>query len=270
VTHQGELLALILLVLLPTTGLGQVRVYGTIRDSLQGTPLALVDVLVEGTDLATSTDAQGRYALTIPLGFHILRFRRVSYHPVARELRLTALDPVRYDLTMLDQGQRLDPVDVMGAATPRTWPPGLDDRIRDGHGRFIADSMLRQYEHSTMSNLILSRGTGIRFTRIAGRNVAIARRGGTSATGPGADRNCYLAVWLDGVKIWEMGMFPWDPRNPRTGEPPPDFDRFAVVGLEAVEIYTAAQLPSQFRTGSAGCGAVVMWSRTSRPEQHPN
>jgi hypothetical protein len=245
----------------------QARVHGTIRDSTQGTPLPLVEVLVEGMNISTLTDAEGRYSLLIPLGFHTLHFRRVGYHPLTRQLRLNSPDPLQYDLTMLSQAQRLDSIQVRAAAPPRTWPPGLDDRMKEGFGQFVTDSMLRRFEHSTLSNLLQSRVRTVRFKRMLGRNVAFSSRGGRASAGPrGVPDDCYYSIWLDGMQIWQPSDYYYDPSNPEAGmqgPPPPDLDQFRLAGVEAVEVYTAANVPAQYRSGTV-CGVILLWSRTQR------
>jgi len=245
----------------------QTRVHGTIRDSTQGTPLPLVEVLVEGMNLSTRTDAQGRYSLVIPLGFHTLHFRRVGYHPLTRQLRLNSQDPLQYDLTMLSQAQRLDSVQVVAPARPPSWPPGIEDRKKEGFGQFVTDSMLRRFEHSTLSNLLQSRVRTVRFKRMMGRNVAFSSRGGRASAGPGGPpQDCYYSIWLDGMQIWQTSDYYFDPSNPAAGMqglPPPDLDRFRVANLEDVEIYSAANVPAQYRSGTV-CGVILLWSRTQR------
>ncbi|MDZ4675756.1 MAG: carboxypeptidase-like regulatory domain-containing protein [Gemmatimonadota bacterium] len=257
----------LLLILLPTVGLTQARVQGTIRDSTHGTPLPLVEVLVEGMNLSTRTDAQGRYTLSIPLGIHTLRFRRVGYHAAARQLRLVNRDPVQLDLAMLIQAQRLDSVAVAVEAPPRTWPPGLDTRMKEGFGKFITDSTIRKFEHSSLSNMIQSRASGVRFKRMGGRSVIYSGRGGRPGIGE-QRQDCFLAVWLDGMVLWEPGNYYRDPSNPLKGwqgEPPPDLDRFRTVALEAVEVYTVAQTPAQYRGSLSNiCGVVLLWTRQQR------
>jgi len=243
--YAAPLLTVTLLALLPTAGLAQARVHGTIRDSTQGTPLPMVEVLVEGMNLSTLTDAAGSYSLRIPLGFHTVRFRRVGYHPVTRQLRLSNPDSVQLDLAMLDQAQRLDPVEVEAPARPRTWPPGIDDRIKDGFGQFVTDSNLRRFEHSRLSNILQSQVSGVRFKRVNGRNVAFSGRGPRIQFGRAVD--CYFNIWLDGINLGTRI----------------DLDRYSVVGIEAVEVYHASQVPGQYRLESA-CGAILLWSRTQR------
>lgn len=260
------ILLLGLLALLPGFLTAQARLHGVVRDSTQGLPIPQVEVLVAGMNLSTLTDAQGRYALSIPLGFHTVTFRRVGYHPLTRQLRLATADSVRLDVRLLDQAQRLDPVEVEAAPPRRTWPPGIDDRIRDGFGTFITDSVLRKFDHSTLSNALLSRSGGIRIRREHGRNIAMASRGGRASFNErGENPNCFLTVWVDGILFWEpdAGSGFRTGQRVRTNDRnfPPDLDRWLVTGLEAVEIYTAAQVPAQYRGGSAGCGAILIWTR---------
>lgn len=249
--------ALSLACVIPALAAAQARVHGTVRDSLQGTPLALVEVLVAGTDLTTTTDAQGRYAVTIPLGLHTLNFRRVGYHPVSRQVRLFTADSVRVDVVMLDQAQRLDSVVVVAPAPPRTWPPGLEERMKDGYGRFITDSVLRRFEHTTLSVALQQRVAGIRFRRYAGRTQALGRGG------------CPMAIRLDGVLIYR----PIYRRNARGDfiipvegpDAPPDLERLVtMVSLEAVEVYMGSGTPGEFRSDGSACGVIVLWSRSQR------
>jgi len=265
VTRVSRLLCLLGVVVPPEVALSQGRLHGTIRDSTQGTPLPLVEVLVEGMNLSTRTDAQGRYSLSIPLGFHTLHFRRVGYHPLTRQLRLTNLDPQQYDLTMLSAAQRLDSIRVEAEAPPRSWPPGIESRMKDGFGQFVTDSMLRRFEHSTVSNVLQGRVRGVRFKRILGRNVAFSSRGGRASMARRGIPDCYYAIWLNGVLLWEPDELRVDPDGRLAqSELPPDLDRYSVAGLEAIEVYAAAQVPAQYGGGSAGCGVILLWARNQR------
>jgi len=261
--HRSVLLSLLVGLVVAIPLHAQARLHGTVRDSAQRTPLPLVEVLVEGMNLSTQTDAEGRYSLNVPLGFHTVHFRRVGYHPVTRQLRLANQDALRYDLAMLSQGQQLDSIRVVAPERPRTWPPGIDERMKEGFGQFVTDSTLRRFEHSRLSNVLQSRATGVRFKRRDGRSVAISGRGPRVGFGRAID--CYFSIWLDGVLIYEPDETGINPTTGREeGSGPPDLDRFAVVGLEAVEVYSSAQVPAKYRGGSSGCGVILLWSRTQR------
>jgi len=239
----------------PVSLAAQARVHGTVRDSADATPLALVDVLIDGIRVSARTDASGRYSLEVPLGSHTIRFRRVGYHPVARSINLTTPDLVRLDLTLQSQAVRLDSVSVEAPAPLRSWPPGMDDRMKEGFGHFVTDSMLRRFEHTSLAVALESRVSGLRFKRVNGRNVAISARGPRMALAPGGGvraADCYMSIWLDGLLL-SVG-----------NQGPVDFDRLSVVSIEAAEVYTPAQVPAQYRGGSAACGVILLWTRNQR------
>lgn len=239
----------------PPEALAQARVHGTVRDSAGATPLSLVDVLVDGTRLSARTDAAGRYSLDLPLGAQLIRFRRAGYHPAERALTLTTANLVRLDLALQSQAVQLDSVRVDAPAPPRSWPPGMADRIKAGFGHFVTDSTLRRFEHTNLAMAVEFNVTGVRFKRVNGRNVAISARGPRmkeAAGGRMGAADCHMSIWLDGLLL----------SVPSQG--PVDFDRFAVVSIEAVEVFTPAQVPAQYRGGSAGCGVILLWTRTQR------
>lgn len=83
-------------------------VSGMVFDS-ERNPLAGATVLVPGTTVGTSTDAQGRYSLTLPAGTEILQFNFIGYMPQAVPVSGSTLNVV-----MREDSQRLDEVVVMG------------------------------------------------------------------------------------------------------------------------------------------------------------
>ena len=42
------------------------------------------------------------------------------------------------------------------------------------------------------------------------------------------------------------------------------FDSIPPDMIEAIEIYTASNVPAQFNRGNSGCGVVVLWMRPNR------
>ena len=69
----------------PTKSALQRTVTGVVRDQANRQPLPGVTVLIKGTSLGTSTDAQGRYSLLVPgAAKAVLRFNFIGYLPVER------------------------------------------------------------------------------------------------------------------------------------------------------------------------------------------
>lgn len=93
----------------PRYGSGMTNsVSGTVFDS-ERNPLPGATVLVSGTTVGTSTDAQGRYSLTLPAGTETLQFNFIGYIPQAVPVSGSTLNVV-----MREDSQRLDEVVVMG------------------------------------------------------------------------------------------------------------------------------------------------------------
>lgn len=139
----------------------------------------------------------------------------------------------------------------------------FERRRRNGFGRFYTRAQLREREAMHLTDFLRG-ATGIRFVVLpigCGSGLAIASmRPRTTPPPPSMDCGahevasaCYLDLYVDGTPTWQWGV-----------GPPPSIDQYAVRELQAVEIYLGlAQTPAEFPHSSAGCGVLVMWSRTT-------
>lgn len=62
-----------------TSGQGTGTLTGTVLDQASGRPLPDVIVIVQGTEVGTSTSSDGRFQLVLPAGVHVLQLRHLSY-----------------------------------------------------------------------------------------------------------------------------------------------------------------------------------------------
>jgi len=96
---------------------------------------------------------------------------------------------------------------------------------------------------------------------MGGRMVAVARRSGAMAGGG----ICPLAIWLDGVLLWApVSTAGWRPPGRLTNANqniPPNLDQYNVSTMGAVEVYTAASVPSQYRSSGSACGVLLLWTK---------
>jgi hypothetical protein len=257
----------LLLAALPSGGLGaQGMVQGVVRDSASGVTLDLVDVAVEAARQQAVTDSSGRYALPLAAGDHVIRFRRIGYAPAVHRVSLAGADTVRLDVMLVAAPQELEAVTVEAPTPPRAWPPGLDQRIRDGAGSFLTGEVLRRSEHRQLSSLLRS---GVRGVRV----VVDPRTGRSLAMGRGA--SCPMAIWLNGHLVYRPSMQETSPdpsarilqrggavrAQPGDQQAPPDLDQWKVSDLEAVEVYSVAQTPIQYAITGGGCGTILLWTR---------
>jgi len=237
----------------------QVTVTGVVREDGTRRPLAAVEVLIEGTGRADTTDNAGRYRLDAPAGTRVALFRIIGYRPVRLRLVLTRGDTVTADAELVrEQAQQLEPIETTARpSAPRgIGVEAFEERRRLGFGKFIDSTDLRRWEGRRLTDVL--RGiAGMRLIpyvedpkqpwifewRAVGR--------GTTSIGGGP---CWMSVVLDGAPIYRSG----------SSSRPPDFHRefVQVSSLQAVEVYrSAAEVPQEFGGPSEQCGLLVLWTR---------
>ncbi len=113
-----------LLVLLCVTAFAQDRaVTGTVVDDEKSEPLPGVTVLVVGTRVGTTTNAQGQFRLNVPGPNATLRFSSVGFKTVDRpvgsastvDVRLAADENLLNEVTVLAYGEQVKRRDISGA-----------------------------------------------------------------------------------------------------------------------------------------------------------
>ena len=121
--------------------------WGTVRgqvvraDSL--VPLSDAAVIVAGTNYGTATDAEGRYALRLPVGSHALRFRSLGYLPHVDSVTVRADQTTRLDVQLAEAIVPLEGITITESTTPeevgvydlspeqaRRMPTPLQDGLR--------------------------------------------------------------------------------------------------------------------------------------------
>ena len=103
--------------------LGQVVVSGVVREDGTRRPLASVEVLIEGTKRADTTDNSGRYRLDAPTGNRVALFRLIGFRPVRLRLVFNKGDSVIADVELVrESAQQLEPIET--TARPNA-PRGL-------------------------------------------------------------------------------------------------------------------------------------------------
>lgn len=231
----------------------QAAVAGVVTDDSARAPLGGVEVIVETARRRLVTPADGVYFLdSLAPGIHTILFRRIGYRPVRMRAILSAGDTVRRPIALSVAAVQLEPIEV----TASSYPPGMEayaTRKAAGHGHFIGRDVLRQSENRRVSEVLTTVG-GVKpvYQRRSGRTISmmISTRGG----GGMSNRACPMAIWYDGVKIFEP--------NAIGGREPPDINSYMVNGLEAIEVYRgAAETPVELSGTGASCGTIVLWSR---------
>jgi hypothetical protein len=201
-------------------------------------PLARVQVQLQGDSIAVSTDSLGRYRLgDVPAGTQVLEVRKLGYLPRQLTLRVRPGENSAPDLRLTPVAT-LDSIRVVGE---RTRYREFDARARAGaFGHFLrADDIARKSPLLT-SDLVRQR-PGFRIVRHGTSDLdveVIASNGdGTSLSRPGP---CYANIVIDGVP---HQMINW-------------IDPGSIAGME---IYAGpASAPVQYRSP---CGTILIWTK---------
>lgn len=254
---------------------------GSVRGTVAGPegPIGQAEVLVQGTVLKATTDAEGAFRLDrVPLGTQVLIVRRIGFRPQALAVTIEAGEKV-VPLVALDPGPfKLPEISVKARyAKPARYASTTkyDDfyrRRRLGLGRFL-DAEALEHRVALATHEYLRGLPGIRVdARPAGTGSKV-RFLRCDETPPA------IGVWVDGSRI----IPPWGVQR-QTGQDAragarrsggdqlsPDNDpraQFVTYMLdnvnpseiEAMEIYSGpASIPAEFNTGDV-CGAIVIWT----------
>ncbi|MCL4865468.1 MAG: carboxypeptidase-like regulatory domain-containing protein [Gemmatimonadales bacterium] len=265
------LLPLLFLFLATTSGPlhAQSVLTGTVlQDSLR-TALGGVEVLVEGANRQTVTDATGRFELRdLSVGTHIVLFRLPGFRPLRTSVRLQSGVTTRIDTIMVRESvQTLDSITVTGKVTRGVGlgREAFEERRAMGFGRFIDSEELRRSEHRSVADIFRAL-PGVNVVRFRECLDPILRRfcspledrvasgrGVRSMNPTEGMEYCWMSVYMDGTPVYLSG----------SSMKVPDFSRdVRVTELEMVEVYrSAAETPGQYSGTTGGCGVVLLWTR---------
>src|SRR5688572_21582676 len=135
----------------------QATVTGVVREDGTGRPLAMVQVIIEGTQRADTTDSAGRYRLDAPAGTRIALFRLIGYRPLRVRLQLSKGDSTTANADLVrENAQQLDPIETRAApAAPRgVGVEAFEERRRLGFGKFIDSTELRRSGNRRLTDVL--------------------------------------------------------------------------------------------------------------------
>lgn len=240
----------------------QVTVTGVVREDGTGRPLATVQVMIEGTQRADTTDGAGRYRLDAPAGTRIALFRLIGYRPVRVRLQLSKGDSSTANVDLVrETAQQLEPIETRAVPdAPRgIGVEAFEERRRLGFGKFIDSTELRRSEGRRLTDLL--RGVpGVRlmyYVEDPARPWVFEWRAAAGRKESPDGTPCWMSVVLDGAPIYRSGSL----------SRPPNFHRelFEVSSLEAIEVYRSpAEVPQEYGGSSEQCGLILLWSRRPR------
>ncbi len=167
----------------------EVDVSGQVVDAENEEPLPGVNVVVQGTTIGTTTNAQGDYSLTAPSGDATLVFSFVGYE--TQQVPLEGRSTVNVELAV--SSEMLDEVVVVGYGTQ-------NQAEITGSVSSVSSADLEDDVSSTIDQALQGRTAGAMVVRNSGRpggDVSIRIRG-LSTLNTGSDEPLYI---VDGVPL---------------------------------------------------------------------
>jgi hypothetical protein len=225
--------------------------YGVIKSDTSSTPVVGAELLVPSLNLTARTDSLGRYRLTgLSAGTHSLVIRKVGYEPVSSRMTLVSDDTLEFNVKMRPTATTLAESRVTASASP-TRLAAFEERRKQGFGTFITSEVFEKNPDLALSSVLPGRLPGIRYDNERGKMVAISTRS-----------RCRVQVILDGVAVYSGND---DARGGR-GEEPFDLNTLQTRYILAIEYYSPATTPLQYRGTAAGkhgsaCGTLIVWTR---------
>ena len=238
----------------------QAVIRGRVVADSGGALVAGAEVAIVALGRSARSDPLGHFRLdAVPAGPHTVSVRRIGFRQLELPVALGAGDTLEVEIALSATVQTLTPVAVAGEAS--TGIVEFDRRRASGFGAFVTRAELEEREHSRLSDVLRTKMPGVRFVSLVSGGYALASGRSSGSLDPSRPRECYMSIYLDGIRIYSPGEE--DPTaHPDDRGKGPDVDRYAVHGIEAVEVYRGpAETPPEFLGSNAACGTIVIWTR---------
>lgn len=202
----------------------------------------------DGGEVARArSDSFGEFVMGAPAGLYLLGFRRIGYlGGMSDTLRLSGPDTVEIVLRTLPLTPRLAGVLITGKAEPAfDFTQGFEQRrARSAGGGFLDRAQIEKRGTAKvldalrgMAGIEVLSGLDIAF----GGNYVVSTRGARTFQGG----QCPMQILLDGMET-DAG----------------EANALRSAEIEAVEVYSVAEVPVRFRRQNQICGLILLWSRS--------
>jgi hypothetical protein len=212
-----------------------------VADAESGQPVAGAEVILFASRRVAKANDLGQASLAgVSRGTQRVRVRRLGYAPLETDVAMIG------DTTGAVFRLRRSPTEIAPVAVNEEWmPPKMKDvvvRRKQGIGRFLGETELVKDAGRDFQGAMTTRFPGLKLVIDSTNTLVLASTRdhlGVKGIGP-----CVTAVYLDDILLNSQDrqlVQTWD--------------------LAAVEYYTGAEVPVRYRTGSYGCGVLLLWSK---------
>jgi hypothetical protein len=224
---------------------GSIR--GKVVDRSSNAPLSRVELVFLGDNRSVVTDSVGRYVfVALPAGAVQLLIRAPSFPATQIIVALAAGEDLERTIVLDSTAasrEAAQPLPAMVVAAEPVEPRLVDfeRRRRLGRGHYLTRAELERSGANSIQDAVRPlRGVALDCGGGSGCNIRMVR----------APMRCYPDYIVDKRIDNEFG-----PSTP-------------IRDVEAMEVYTGpSDVPGEFAGRSAGCGVVVIWTRSGPPRR---
>ena len=217
---------------------GSARVTGRVITK-SGVPVAGARVQMDETAAATITGADGRFALdSVPTGTQTLSVRKIGFAVTDKAVEVSLTEPATVSVVIENYIPTLDAVVTIGQRDIDKEKVGFTRRKRQGAGVYREGDAIPRNASSL----------GTALSTLPGIRVGNGPNGSMSITASGGPYSCVTFI-VDGV-VWRE-----DSSNASLS------DYVRPDELQALELYTASTVPSEFAVSAqSNCRVLVLWT----------
>ena len=202
-----------------------------------GAPLSRARVSVAGDTAATLSDSEGKFTLrNLRSGTHNINVRRIGFQPAEVSVTLHSRAPTDVTVRLGAFVSQLDTVIVQATRQRALDRVGFTRRKQIGNGYYMTPDEISQRGSEDLPTL-LALAPMLRRENDNGKSVIVGRM-------RGAGYDC-VSYFVDG--------------DPFIGDGIEDF--FRADDISAIEVYSSAFTPIQFRRPNGDCETVVIWTK---------
>jgi TonB-linked SusC/RagA family outer membrane protein len=232
---------------------GTGTITGQVVDAANGSPLVGVQMVVQGTNIGTLTNANGRYLITnVPLGTQTVRAVTIGYSQVSQDVTVTMGETAVADFQLSVSAVNLDAL-VVSAAT------GREQRLREvgTNVATIEAEELTQANITSVADVLSGRSEGVILQDVngsTGTSQRIRIRGANSIS-----LSNEPLVFVDGVQINNsFGGFGVG------GQEPSRLNDINPNDIANIEIIKGPAASATYGTAAAN-GVILITTKRGRP-----
>ncbi|MHB1326851.1 MAG: carboxypeptidase regulatory-like domain-containing protein [Gemmatimonadales bacterium] len=241
---RSFLIVLALGAVAPQDIIAQAVIKGRISAAQSGSPLALVEVLIENLKIRAWTNDSGEFRIAnLPIGSHELRVRRVGFEGAVATLKVESADSLDIAVSLTAWIPELETIYVKAPRRSRLMQE-LEEKRKTGFGRFLLPEEMRENEHRPLMDVVRQMGVEVLVDPKTNLAYAVGRKTPSISDSPPTTM-CVMTLMVNGVRVAH-----------------PDLNKYQVSQFDGIELYRRiSETPIQYTATGDQCGVLILWTR---------